>query len=155
METGNVKFERAEYFRISKNDKDVIFDYEITSFKKTFENSLFFDKIRVEKDNGFHDRSRKFDYWLYFRNDTNWKRCKKTGLAKTFFIDVFEGNISKELNLRFKNHKGRNYETEQHLIILKMQNDFEKLIIDVFHDFYISDKVLLKIFIEEHLQNHF
>jgi hypothetical protein len=155
METGKVIFERAEFFRFSKNEKDLIFDYEISSLNTTFQNSYFYDKIRVEKDNGFHDRSRNFNYWLYFRNDTNWKRCRKTGLAKTSLNDFFEGNISRELHLQVKNFKGKNYETEQHLIIVNQSNDFEKLTIDIFENFYIHDKKLLKIFIDEHFQKHY
>ena len=104
----------------------------------------------MELDNGFHDRSRDFEYWLYFRNDTNWKRCKKTGLAKTDFNNLFEGNISIVLKLQEKTSKGTDFETEKHLVIVQSENIYNSLTIDVFKDFYIRSKVVLKHFIKEH-----
>lgn len=155
METGNVKFERGIYYRYSVNEHEVIFNYQLKSKSTIFKNSLLTEIVRIEKDNGFHDRSREFDYWLYFRNDTNWKRCFRTGLAKTSLIEFFEGNISKELNLQMKNSKGKNLETPQHLVIIKQNDNFENISIDVFKDFYIHDKRLLKIFIDEHFQKYY
>lgn len=153
METGNVKFNRGIYFRNIINPVSNFFTYELEKSPQV-ENKFITPIVRIEKDNGFHDRSRFFEYWLYFRNDKNWKRCNKTGLAQTNFKNLFEGNISRVLNLSTKNIKGKNFETEQHLILLYQLNGFEKIIIDVFENFYIHDKGLLKVFINEHFYKH-
>lgn len=153
MKTGNVEFDRAIYLRTEINSNNTTWTYELRKSTNN-KNENFTEKIRIEVDNGFHEKSRYFDYWLYFRDETNWKRCKKTGLAKTNHSNIFEGNISIELLLNSKNEKGKNFETPKHLIIVKEINNFEKLEIDIFNDNYIHDKRILKLFIDEHIQEN-
>jgi hypothetical protein len=154
METGNIEFKRAVYLQTSINEPKTIINYGLYSNDKVINDSLFTEIIRLEFDNGFHDRSRDFDYWLYFRDDTNWKRCARTGLAKTNINNVLEGNISRELNLTTKTAKGTNFETPQHLVIIQ-SNDLHKcLTVDIFKDFYIRKKEILKHFLKEHYIKH-
>ncbi|RBP34474.1 hypothetical protein DFR65_101367 [Oceanihabitans sediminis] len=149
MNTGNIQFKRATYLQTGTNQKRTTIDYE-TKFNN---DPLFSKTIRLELDNGFHDRSRYFDYWLYFKYD-KWYNSAKTGLANTNIKNVFEGNITRELNLTTKNHKGRNFETPQHLVIIQSTNICKSLTIDIFKDFYICKKEILKHFIVDHIKKH-
>src|SRR5690606_25641316 len=115
---------------------------------------LFTEIIRLEQDNGFHDRSRDFDYWIYFRDETNWQRCARTGLAKTMFNTLFEGNISRELNLSLKTNKDKNYETHQHLVIIQSNDLYKSLTVDIFKDLYIRKREVLRHFIKDHYTQH-
>ncbi|GAA4940509.1 hypothetical protein GCM10023314_11680 [Algibacter agarivorans] len=148
--TGNLKYERAIYGRTSTNDAKTMSYYkkEISSKSNGFE--LCTDIVRIEKDNGFHDTSRFFENYLYFRNDTNWLRCSKTGLSFTQFSKVFEGNISQIVELNTKTAKGKDFETPQHWVIAQLLNDNKILVVDIFRDFYPVSKELQKAIIQEH-----
>lgn len=156
MKTGGIDFKRAVYMQTSTNKDNTILDYTLLDYtlKDGFPDvdPLFTEKIRLEKDNGYHDKGRSFTYWLYFRDDTNWKRCTRTGLANTSFKNVFEGNISRELDLTTKTEKGKNLETEHHLVIVQSFNSKECLIVDIFKDFYIYRKPILQVFLKDHLK---
>lgn len=154
METGNIPFERAVYLQTSINETKTVIDYSLQCKDKAINEPLFTEIIRLEEDNGFHDTSRDFDYWLYFRNDTNWKRCARTGLAKTNINTILEGNISMEINLSTKTSKGKNFETPQHLIIVQSNDLLNSLTVDIFKDFYIGKKGTLKYFINDHYTKH-
>ena len=150
MRTGNIEFKRGVYNITSINKDNTKFDYELQSNIIATQEPLFTEILRLELDNGFHHRSRDFDYWLFFRDDTNWIRCSSTGLAKTEFLNLLEGNIPIELNLQKKTYKGTNFQTEQHLVIVQSKNIFDSITVDIFKDFYIRSKVILKHFIKEH-----
>lgn len=149
MQTGGINFNRAIYTLKESKDNGRILDFKIDDFTQSY-NSLFTSNIRLELDNGYHDRSREFDYYLYFRNDTNWLRCKKTGLAFTGIENIYEGNISKEVTLITKNHKGRNFETAQHFVIAQFLNNLNNIVVDIFENFYPNKTILLKHFVKEH-----
>lgn len=149
MKTGGIDFKRAVYMQTSTNKDNTILDYTLKDGFPDVD-PLFTEKIRLEKDNGFHKDSRVFTYWLYFRDDTNWKRCTRTGLANTNFKNVFEGNISRELDLTTKTEKGKNLEIAQHLVIVQSFYSQEFLIVDIFKDFYIYRKPILQVFLKDH-----
>lgn len=151
METGGIKFERGLYKLCAQNDKNTRFDLTL---QNKGEYKVLTDTIRIELDNGFHDRSRYFDYWLYFKNDA-WLRSLKTGLAQTDIENVCEGNASRKLNIETKNYKGKEFEVPQHLVIVYTFEGFENIIVDVFKDFYISKRNLLRLFINEHFREHY
>lgn len=154
METGNAEFKRAVYIQTSTNKSETTINYTLKNGIDEVNDPLFTEIIRIELDNGYHDRSRDFDYWLYFRDETNWTRCARTGLANTNLKNVFEGNISRELNLTTKTAKGTNFETPQHLVIIQ-RNDVDKsLTVDIFKNFYIRKREILKYFINDHIQMH-
>lgn len=155
METAGVSFDRAIYKLSSVNEKGTTINYSISLFNEVVNDYLFTDVVRIQLDNGYHDRSRYFDYWLYFRNTSNWKKCRKTGLAKTGITNVLEGNISRPLNLSIKDKKGNNLETPQHLVILQKNDKFDTIIIDIFKDFYLPDKTKLSYFIKDHITKHY
>jgi|TARA_B110000037_G_scaffold216891_1_gene276842 hypothetical protein len=148
MKTGNIEYVRAVYYLKSSNIDKTLIDFELLDHKRLDE--FFTKKIRIEKDNGYHDRSRFFNYWLLFRNDTNWKRCLKTGLVKTSREFVFEGNISEELFLVGKTSKGKNWENPKHFLIVQFSKDCQTLVVDLFKDFYPHKKELIEIIIDEH-----
>jgi hypothetical protein len=152
METGGIQFERGVYELTSSNDNKTTFDYHLIDTNPINGDSLLTEIIRIELDNGYHDRSRSFSHWLFFRADT-WKKSPKTGLAKTPIERLYEGNIPRELTLDTKNKKGKNYQTEQHLIIAHGFND--GFIVDVFKNSYIRRNNVLNIFIKEHYEKHF
>ncbi|WP_417199253.1 hypothetical protein [Bizionia sp.] len=154
METGNIEFKRAIYLHNANNLNKTTIDYKLENSLEFINEPLFTEIIRLEQDNGFHDRSRDFDYWLYFRDETNWQRCARTGLAKTKHCNLFEGNISRELNLTTTTSKGKNFETPHHLVIVQ-SNDLQiSLTVDIFKDFYITKKEILKYFIKDHNTKH-
>lgn len=152
MKTGGVHFTRGIYEFTSSNPDNTTLNYNLKNRNKVLKQHLFTDILRLEKDNGFHDRSRKFDYWLYLRDDTNWKRCKKTGLAVTAFNNILEGNISRELELTQKTKKGKNLETPQHLVIAQFRDLNQYVILDIFNNFYISNPGVLNAFIMDHIK---
>lgn len=149
LQTGNLHFKRAIYSFTNKNSLDTTFDFTLQDLNAE-NDTLFTDIIRVEKDNGFHDRSREFENWLYFRDATNWKRCKRTGLALTSKNGVFYGDITQEVILQTKTPKGKDWETPEHLILVQIDEDFKKVIIDVFKYFHTYKKVLIEQIIKEH-----
>lgn len=153
METGSVKFKRAVYVQTSTNGLKTTIDYTATNDLNIINDPLFAEIIRLELDNGYHTRSRYFEYWLYLKFDL-WGNALKTGMATTGIKDVFEGNISRELHLSTKTPKGKNFETPQHLIIVQSNDLFKGLAVDIFKDFYIHDKQILRRFINDHIQKH-
>lgn len=148
MKTGNLEYQRNFYELISENDK--FKEYQIKFNANLTKESLFTEIIRIEKDNGFHLRSKDFEYWLYFRNDTNWKRCNKTGLAFTNKKFVFEGNISQKVILAGKTANGKDWETPKHFIILQFSEDCKTIILDIFKNFYPHNTGLINRIIKEH-----
>ncbi len=149
MKTANIKFSRGIYTYSSINKDETVRDYKL--LKTDLEqNKIFTEIIRIEKDNGFHDRSRKFEHYLYLRNCTNWKRCSKTGLAFTQINNVFEGNISRVVELQNKNKKGKDFETPQHFTIVQFLENKNIIVLDIFENFYPHPKELLNKFIAEH-----
>lgn len=153
MKTGNKIFERCIYKLDSINKDKTIRDYILQNNIKLFNNSLFTERVRIELDNGYHDRSRYYKHWLYLRNATNWKRCSKTGLAITPVKNVFEGNISEPIELTTKTRKGKDWENAKHFIILQSVNNFEYIVIDIFKNFYPHKQNFLKVFVSEHINN--
>ena len=151
MRTGNKDFIRAIYvLDINSNNTETKREYVIQE-KINFQlDNVLKERIKIEKDNGFHDRSRQFDYWLYFRNDTNWSRCFKTGLGKTSLKYLFEGNVSEPIILNTKNIKGKNCENPKHFILLQFSKNSETVIIDLFKDFYPFKKALIELIVKEH-----
>jgi len=149
LSTGNLEYNRAVYNCINKNSLDTVFDFTLEDLN-TSNDLIFTDIIRVEKDNGYHDRSRDFKNWLYFRDTTNWKRCKRTGLALTKKGSVFYGDITQEVILKTKTPKGRDWETPEHFILVQVDKDFKKVVIDVFKYFHTYKKSLIDLIINEH-----
>tara|TARA_R110001606_G_scaffold374090_1_gene531745 strand:- start:530 stop:1009 length:480 start_codon:yes stop_codon:yes gene_type:complete len=149
LNTGNLEYKRAIYNFTNKNSLDTVFDFTLEDLNSSNDN-LFTDIIRIEKDNGFHDTSRDFENWLYFRDTTNWKRCKRTGLALTTKENVFYGDITQEVILKTKTPKGKDWETAEHLILVQIDKDFKKVVIDVFKYFHTYKKPLIALIIKEH-----
>ena len=87
---------------------------------------------------------------LFRSNDTNWKRCSKTGLAITNKKFVVEGNISETVKLTTKNHKGKDFENPKHLVLVQFSDDLKTIVVDIFKDFYPRDKKLIELIIKEH-----
>ena len=143
MKTGNLKYIREIYKLDSVSP-----DKKYRTYKTNEPKDLFTNIVRVEKDNGYHDRSRFFEHWLYFRNDTNWKRCIKTGLAKTAKRLVYEGNISELVKLETKNPKGKDWENPKHFVIVQFANN--NIVVDIFKNFYPRSKTLIRHIINEH-----
>jgi hypothetical protein len=151
VRTGNKEYLRAVYvLDTSSNNTGTKREYIFAEKNNCLLDEVLKDRIKIEKDNGFHDRSRQFDYWLYFRNDTNWSRCFKTGLAKTSLKYVFEGNVSEPIVLNTKNNKGKDWENPKHFILLQFAENSETIIIDLFKDFYPFKKALIELIIKEH-----
>jgi len=151
MRTGNKGYLRAIYvLDASTNITETKREYVLAENNNNLVDEVLMKRINIEKDNGFHDRSRDFDYWLYFRNDTNWCRCFKTGLAKTSIKYVFEGNVSEPIVLKTKNTKGKDWENPKHFILLQFSENSEKVIVDLFKDFYPFKRVLIELIIKEH-----
>ena len=147
--TGNLEYKRAIYNFTNKNSLDTTFDFTLEDLNATID-FIFTDIIRIEKDNGFHKRSREFENWLYFRDTTNWKRCKRTGLALTSKENVFYGDITQEVILKTKTSKGKDWETPEHFILVQIDKDFKKVVIDVFKYFHTYKKGLVEQIIKEH-----
>tara|TARA_B100000787_G_scaffold166786_1_gene152534 strand:+ start:907 stop:1374 length:468 start_codon:yes stop_codon:yes gene_type:complete len=151
MRTGNKEYVRAIYnIDSSCNNTDIKREYVFAKKNNSLIDKVLKSRIKIEKDNGFHDRSRHFDYWLYFRNDTNWSRCFKTGLARTSIKYVFEGNVSEPIILNVKNNKGKDWENPKHFLILQFSKNSETIIIDLFKEFYPFKKALIELIIKEH-----
>ena len=151
MRTGNKEYVRAIYnIDTSYNNTDIKREYVFAKNNNSLIDKVLKSRIKIEKDNGFHDRSRHFDYWLYFRNDTNWSRCFKTGLARTSIKYVFEGNVSEPIILNVKNNKGKDWENPKHFLILQFSKNSETIIIDLFKEFYPFKKALIELIIKEH-----
>ena len=151
MRTGNKDYLRAIYtLDTSYSNTDKTKQYVLAEKNNYLVDEILKNRIKIEKDNGFHDTSRLFEYWLYFRNDTNWNRCFKTGLAKTSLKYVFEGNISEPVILKTKNHKGKDWENPKHFILLQFSENSETIIIDLFKEFYPFKKALIQLIVKEH-----
>lgn len=150
VKTGNKKYFRALYGFDKKNDLNTTFDYRLINTIEPEGRELLTNIVRIEKDNGFHERSRFFEHWLYFRDATNWKRCTKSGLAFTEHYSVFEGNISEPIYLTAKTPKGRDYENPKHFLICQSLDNWRALVIDLFKDFYPAKKEVLGAIIKEH-----
>lgn len=151
MRTGNKEYLRAIYvLDTSSENTETKREYVLDEEENPLIDKILKKRIKIEKDNGFHDRSRYFDYWLYFRNDTNWCRCFKTGLAKTSIKYVFEGNVSEPIILNTKNKKGKDWENPKHFLILQFSKNSKKVVIDLFRDFYPFKKALVGLIIKEH-----
>jgi hypothetical protein len=148
MKTGNIEYQRNFYGLVSENDK--FKDFAIKLNSNLSKESIFTEVIRIEKDNGWHLRSRDFEYWLYFRNDTNWQRCIKTGLAYTNKKFVFEGNISQKVILADKTTNGKDWENPQHFVIFQFSDDCQTVIVDIFKNFYPHKTGLINRIIQEH-----
>src|SRR5690554_3517360 len=149
MKTGNLTFYRGIYSFEKGTPNDPIKEFELVNKEIIKDCDLFTKIIRIEKDNGFHDRSRFFEHWIYFRNDTNWKRCKKSGLAKTQLPFVFEGNISRPVILKQKTKKGKDFETPQHFIVIHSIESWKTLVVDIFPNFYPVQKGILRLILKE------
>lgn len=152
MKTGNLEYTRNFYELVNVNNDVTILDYVIKLNTNLSKNSLFTEKIRIEKDNGYHDRSREFEYWLFFRDDTNWKRCTNTGLALTNKKEsfVFEGNIPETVILKTKTSKGKDWKNPKHFVIFQFSEDCRTVVIDIFKNFYPHKKELINHIINEH-----
>ncbi len=150
MKTGNLLYFRGIYALNKGTTENPIKEFELVNTDILKSCGLFTKILRIEKDNGFHDRSRYFEHWVYFRNDTNWKRCKKSGLAKTQFPLIFEGNLSRPVVLNQKTTKGKNLETPQHFIITQSINSWNTLVVDIFPNFYPVQRTVLKAILKEH-----
>jgi hypothetical protein len=149
MKVQEVVCNRASYLIDNINADKTTYTYKIINADIIDREPLFTQYIRIEKDNGFHERSRYFDYWLYFRNDTNWKRCSKTGLVQKSITGLCEGNISRTGFIRAKNEKGKEYETPQHLVIVQAPNKDQEVTVDIYNNFYIPSKSILNVFLKE------
>ena len=151
MKTGNKEYIRRVY-KLDQHYKsnDRIKEYIFLENQNILRDNILKERIRIEKDNGFHDRSRFFEYWLYIRNDSNWKRCSKTGLAKTKKKYVFEGNVSEFINLNTKNEKGKDWENPKHFVLVQFSDDTKNVVIDLFKNFYPVSQNLINLFIKEH-----
>ncbi|MBG7612102.1 hypothetical protein IU405_07555 [Polaribacter sp. BAL334] len=151
MKTGNKEYIRAIYVLDSSIElTDKKREYILAEKNNNLVNEVLKNRIKIEKDNGFHDRSREFEYWLYFRNDTNWSRCYKTGLAKTSLNYIFEGNVSEPIILKNKTAKGKDHENPKHFVLLQFSKNGNEVIIDLFMDFYPFKKALIELIIKEH-----
>jgi hypothetical protein len=149
LNTGNLEYKRAVYNLANKNPAETVYDFTLDDLNNTID-FIFTDIIRIEKDNGFHERSRDFKNWLYFRDATNWKRCKRTGLALTQKNGVFYGDITQEVILKTKTPKGKDWETPEHFILVQIDKDFKKVVIDVFKYFHTYKKSLIELIAKEH-----
>jgi hypothetical protein len=147
--TGNLGFKRSVYSLTNVNALNTVYDYTLEDLD-TNKDYLFTDIVRIEKDLGYHKLSRHYDNLLYFRNDTNWKRCKRTGLATTTSADVFYGDLTQEVILKTKNAKGKEWETPEHLILVQIDKDFKKVVVDIFKHFHTYKKELIALIIKEH-----
>lgn len=150
MQTGNKRYFRGIYALKKGTADNPIKEFELINTDILKDCDLFTEILRIEKDNGYHDRSRFFDYWIFLRNDTNWKRCYKSGLANTQLPFVFEGNLAHPVILEQKNHKGKNFENPQHFIIAQSLNSWNTLVLDIFPNFYPVQKRLQTAILKEH-----
>ncbi len=148
--TGNLNYERAIYGITSVNSDENVRHFKKEISSKSGGCNLHTDLVKVEKDNGYHDSSRFFENFLYFRTDTNWNRCSKTGLALTQFSNVFEGNISRFVELHVKTNKGKDFETPNHWVVVQLLNDNKIMVVDIFRDFYPVSPDLRKAILNEH-----
>lgn len=150
MQTGNIKYFRGIYALNKGTANNPIKEFELINNDILKSCGLFTKIVRTEIDNGFHDRSRFFEHWLMLRDKTNWKKCKKSGLAKTQFSFVFEGNLARPVILEQKNNKGKDFETPQHFIIAQSINSWNTLVLDIFPNFYPVQKNVQTAILKEH-----
>lgn len=150
MQTGNLRYFRGIYALKKGTEKNPIKEFELINTDILKDCKLFTNVLRIENDNGFHDRSRFFKYWLFLRNETNWKRCKKSGLANTQLPFVFEGNLARPVRLEQKTAKGKDFETPQHFVVAQSMNNWNTLVLDIFPNFYPVQKRLQTAILNEH-----
>lgn len=150
MQTGNLRYFRGIYALRKSTQGNPIKEFELITTEVLKDCKLFTNIVRIEKDNGYHDRSRDFDYWLFLRNETNWKRCYKSGLAKTQKDFVFEGNLSRPVILEQKTAKGKDFENPQHFVIAQSINSWNTLVLDIFPNFYPVQRKLQTAILNEH-----
>ena len=157
MKTGGIEYLRGIY-KINTNKSNENFKYYNLLNTELLEKcNLFTDLLRVEKDNGFHEKSRWYDNWLKLRNTENWETCTRSGLAFTKIERVYEGNISQVLDLKTQREvhlRGKvyykPYENPKHLLIAQVDEFAEVLVLDIFKDFYPNKREVLNLFIKEH-----
>lgn len=96
--------------------------------------------LNVSKDRNFSN-ARNISYWLKGKENeqSKWSR-PITGLKPTSTPNVFFGDIPTIQNGRHK---------PTHLLIFKFSKDAEKLIIDVYSDFYTENRAELHKFINQ------
>lgn len=154
MKIIKLNYKRAIY-KIDRQSRDLtIRDYVLSKVVKG-ESKFFTEIIRIEKDNGFHRRSRFFDNWLYLRDDTNtprqnWKRCTKSGLAFTGHEFVFEGNIPIYVELPLSEGSFKKIENPEHFLLVQISQDFRYVVIDIFEEFYPNKRELIQYIISSH-----
>lgn len=149
METANKKYSRGIY-NLSKMLENEDKYYTIENKDLLNSDPLHTEFLKIEKRNHFNSDTLEFYYYLRFRTCTNWRRCKKTGLAVTGINNVFHGNISVVLGLHQQKENGKIFENPQHFIIAQFLKDNKILIIDIFKDFYPVNNDARKCFINEH-----
>ena len=149
MKTGNLNFTRSFYVLDCINDDQTKRDYLLKQ-KSVITGPILTERVRIEEDNGYHEQSRFFEHWIYFRNDTNWKRCLRSGLGFTNFENIFEGNISQRIDLNNNSYNVKELENPKHFIIVQFSSDKTILIVDIFKDFYPYKKGLIDKIINEH-----
>lgn len=150
MQTGNLRYFRGIYALKKGTEENPIKEFELINTDILKDCKLFTKVLRIENDNGFHDRSRYFEYWLFLRNETNWKRCYKSGLAKTQNDFVFEGNLARPVRLEQKTAKGKDFENPQHFIIAQSINSWNTFVLDIFPNFYPVQRKLQTAILNEH-----
>jgi hypothetical protein len=150
MKTGKLEFHRGIYVLNKRNSSNNVWHFDLVNRDLLNICNLFTDIIKIEKDNGFHDRSRSFENWLYLRTTKNWNTGIKTGLAKTNLNNIYEGNISMRLDLKTLSPKGKQLENPQHFVIAQTFNDFKMVSLDLFPDFYPVFKRTRTAFLNEH-----
>jgi hypothetical protein len=149
MDTLNLEYTRAIYKLEHQNEEGTLKDYQILKIEGS--GSHFFTKmIRIEKDYGFHRRSRYFDNWLYLRNDTNWRRCTKSGLAFTGHLNIFEGNIPSYVELPERENSWRKIENPEHFLIAQVSQDLQYVVLDIFEGFYPHKRELIQYILSAH-----
>lgn len=147
--TGNLEYKRAIYNLNNINSLDTIHDFTLQDLDSS-NDFIFTDIIRIEKTNHFHKKGRKFVNWFYFRDTTNWKRCKKTGLALTRKENVFYGDVPQVVFLQTKDDEGKDWLTPEHLILVQIDKDFKRIVVDVFKYFHTYKKALIESIVKDH-----
>ena len=150
MKTGNLNYIRL-FFRYNSCNNDRSAIYYSLKYKSDSNFEVFTNEIKLEKSK----KLRKFssiDYnlLLYLRDKSNWKYCKNSGLALTFFENVFYGNIPQDIKFNL----GSNTETislnPKYFFIAQRSPCNKNLIIDVFEDFYPNKDGLIDIILRHH-----
>ncbi len=149
METLNLKYTRAIYKLEYQNEEGTIKDFQMCKNEGS-KGHLFTNMIRIEKDYGFHRRSRYFDNWLYLRNESNWRRCTKSGLAFTGYLNIYEGNIPSFIKLPVSEGSWRKIENPEHFLIAQISQDLHYVALDIFEGFYPHKRELIQYILSAH-----